>query len=290
MTDYTQILVDKADGIATITLNRPEKMNAFTRTMGAEIIAAMDDIDADDDVRAVIFTGAGEKAFCAGADLTPEGGGQIFADGAEVESLSDDRVRDGGGLVTLRLYESKKPLISACNGVAVGIGATMQLAMDIRLAASHARYGFVFARRGIVPEAASSWFLPRLVGISQALEWCYSGRVFGAEEAKDGRLIRSIHAPDDLLLDARAIAREIADNTSAVSVSMTRAMMWRLMNADHPMEAHKIDSRAIYRLSRGKDAKEGIASFLEKREPQYPGKVSEDMPDFYPWWEERPYQ
>ncbi|MEP1420734.1 MAG: crotonase/enoyl-CoA hydratase family protein [Erythrobacter sp.] len=290
MTDYTQILVDKTDGIATITLNRPEKMNAFTRTMGAEIIAAMDDIDADDDVRAVIFTGAGEKAFCAGADLTPEGGGQIFSDGAEVENLSDKRVRDGGGLVTLRLFESTKPLISACNGVAVGIGATMQLAMDIRLAASHARYGFVFARRGIVPEAASSWFLPRLVGISQALEWCYSGRVFGAEEAKSGGLVRSIHAPDDLLLEARAIAREIADNTSAVSVSMTRAMMWRLMNSDHPMEAHKIDSRAIYRLSRGKDAKEGIASFLEKRKPQYPGKVSEDMPDFYPWWDERPYE
>lgn len=290
MTDYTQILVDKADGIATITLNRPEKMNAYTRTMGAEIIAAMDDIDADDDVRAVIFTGAGERAFCAGADLTPEGGGQVFADATEVDSLSDERVRDGGGRLTLRLFESKKPLIAACNGVAVGVGSTMQLAMDIRLAASHARYGFVFARRGIVPEAASSWFLPRLVGIAQALEWCYSGRVFGAEEAKSGGLIRSVHAPDDLMAEAQSIAREIADNTSAISVSMTRAMMWRLMNTDHPMEAHKIDSRAIYRLSRGADAKEGIASFLEKRGPQYPGKVSEDMPDFYPWWEERAYE
>lgn len=290
MSDYTQILVDKTDGIATITLNRPEKMNAYTRTMGQEIMAAMDDIDADDDVRAVIFTGAGERAFCAGADLTPEGGGQIFSDGAEVESLSDERVRDGGGLLTLRLFESKKPLIAACNGVAVGVGSTMQLAMDIRLAADSARYGFVFARRGIVPEAASSWFLPRLVGISQALEWCYSGRVFGAEEARAGGLVRSIHSAGDLLDEARAIAREIADNTSAVSVSMTRAMMWRMMNADHPMEAHKIDSRAIYRLSRGKDAKEGIASFLEKRAPEYPGKVSEDMPDFYPWWEERVYE
>lgn len=290
MTDYTQILVDKADGIATITLNRPEKMNAYTRTMGAEIMAAMDDIDTDDDVRAVIFTGAGERAFCAGADLTPEGGGQVFADATEVDSLSDERVRDGGGRLTLRLFESKKPLIAACNGVAVGVGSTMQLAMDIRLAASHARYGFVFARRGIVPEAASSWFLPRLVGIAQALEWCYSGRVFGAEEAKSGGLIRSVHAPDDLMAEAQSIAREIADNTSAISVSMTRAMMWRLMNTDHPMEAHKIDSRAIYRLSRGADAKEGIASFLEKRGPQYPGKVSEDMPDFYPWWEDRPYE
>lgn len=290
MTDYSQILVDKTDGIATITLNRPEKMNAYTRTMGGEIMAAMDDIDADDDVRAVIFTGAGERAYCAGADLTPEGGGQVFADVTEVESLSDERVRDGGGKLTLRLFESKKPLIAACNGVAVGVGSTMQLAMDIRLAADGARYGFVFARRGIVPEAASSWFLPRLVGISQALEWCYSGRVFDAEEAKSGGLVRSIHAPENLLDEARRIAREIADNTSAVSVSMTRAMMWRLMNTDHPMEAHKIDSRAIYRLSRGKDAKEGIASFLEKRTPQYPGKVSEDMPDFYPWWEQRQYE
>jgi enoyl-CoA hydratase/carnithine racemase len=290
MSEYTQILVDKTDGIATITLNRPEKMNAYTRTMGQEIMAAMDDIDADDDVRAVIFTGSGERAFCAGADLTPEGGGHVFSDPTQVDDLSDERVRDGGGLLTLRLFESKKPLIAACNGVAVGVGSTMQLAMDIRLAADSARYGFVFARRGIVPEAASSWFLPRLVGISQALEWCYSGRVFGAEEAKAGGLVRSIHAPGDLMDEARAIAREIADNTSAVSVSMTRAMMWRLMNTDHPMEAHKIDSRSIYRLSRGKDAKEGIASFLEKRAPEYPGKVSEDMPDFYPWWEDRHYE
>ncbi|QUL36603.1 crotonase/enoyl-CoA hydratase family protein [Erythrobacter sp. JK5] len=290
MTEYTQIIVDKADGIATITLNRPEKMNAYTRTMGAEIMAAMDDIDADDAVRAVIFTGSGERAFCAGADLTPDGGGQVFSSGDQVESLSDERVRDGGGLLTLRLFESKKPLISACNGVAVGVGATMQLAMDIRLASETARYGFVFARRGIVPEAASSWFLPRIVGISQALEWCYSGRVFDAGEAKAGGLVRSIHAPADLLLAAQELAREIAENTSAISVAMTRAMMWRLMNADHPMEAHKIDSRAIYRLSRGADAQEGIASFLDKRRPVYPGKVSEDMPDFYPWWEKRPYE
>ncbi len=290
MAQYTQIIVDKADGIATITLNRPEKMNAFTRTMQDEIRAAMDDIDADDAVRAVIFTGAGDRAFCAGADLTPEGGGQIFSSGDEVESLSDPRVRDGGGLLTLRLFESKKPLISACNGVAVGVGATMQLAMDIRLASSTARYGFVFARRGIVPEAASSWFLPRIVGISQALEWCYSGRVFEAQEALDGGLVRSIHAPDDLMPTAMGLAREIADNTSAVSVAMTRAMMWRNMTADHPMEAHKVDSRAIYTLSRGKDAAEGIASFLEKRAPAYPGKVSEDMPDFYPWWDDREYE
>ncbi|MEM9501291.1 MAG: crotonase/enoyl-CoA hydratase family protein [Pseudomonadota bacterium] len=290
MTDYTQILVDKADGVARITLNRPDKMNAYTRTMGAEIIAAMDDIDVDDAVRAVIFTGSGDRAFCAGADLTPEGGGQVFSDPVQVDDLSDQRVRDGGGLVTLRLFESKKPLISACNGVAVGVGATMQLAMDVRLASETARYGFVFARRGIVPEAASSWFLPRIVGISRALEWCYSGRVFDAEEAKAGGLVRSIHAPADLMHAAQSMASEIAENTSAISVAMTRAMMWRLMSADHPMEAHKIDSRAIYRMSRAADAKEGIASFLDKRKPVYPGKVSEDMPDFYPWWGQRGYE
>lgn len=290
MTDYTQIAVEKADGIATITLDRPEKLNAYTRTMGAEIIAAMDDIDADDAVRAVIFTGSGERAFCAGADLTPEGGGQVFSSGEEVTDLSDERVRDGGGLLTLRLFESKKPLISACNGVAVGVGATMQLAMDIRLASENARFGFVFARRGIVPEACSSWFLPRIAGISQALEWCYTGRIFDAAEAKEGGLVRSVHSPGTLMSEARELAREIAQNTSAVSVAMTRAMMWRLMNTDHPMEAHKIDSRAIYRLSRGADAKEGIASFLEKRPPKFPAKVSEDMPDFYPWWEKRNYE
>ena len=290
MTQYSQIIVDKAEGIATITLNRPDKMNAYTRTMGEEIMAAMDDIDTDDAVRAVIFTGSGERAFCAGADLTPEGGGQIFSSGDEVASLSDSRVRDGGGLLTLRLFESKKPLISACNGVAVGVGATMQLAMDMRLASTTARYGFVFARRGIVPEAASSWFLPRIVGIPQALEWCYTGRIFDADEAKAGGLVRSVHAPQDLLHAARSLAKEIAENTSAISVAMTRAMMWRLSGTDHPMEAHKIDSRAIYRLSRGADAKEGIASFLEKRKPMYPGKVSADMPDFYPWWDDRPYE
>ena len=290
MSEFTQIIVEKADGIATITLNRPEKMNAYTRHMQSEIVAAMDDIDADDDIRAVIFTGAGERAFCAGADLTPEGGGQIFSSGEEVTDLSDPLVRDGGGMLTLRLFQSTKPLISACNGVAVGVGATMQLATDIRLASDTARYGFVFARRGIVPEACSSWFLPKIVGISQALEWCYSGRVFDADEAKDGGLVRSIHAPGDLMDEARKLAREIADNTSALSVAMTRAMMWRLSNTEHPMMAHRIDSKAIYTLSRGVDAKEGIASFLEKREPSYPGKVSSDMPDFYPWWDEPGYE
>ncbi|GMN13114.1 crotonase/enoyl-CoA hydratase family protein [Altererythrobacter sp. MTPC7] len=290
MTDFAQITLDKADGIATITLNRPEKMNAYTRTMGAEIMAALDDTDADDSVRAVIFTGAGDRAFCAGADLTPEGGGHVFSDPNQVDDLSDPRVRDGGGLLTLRLFESKKPLISACNGVAVGVGATMQCAMDIRLAADNARFGFVFARRGIVPEAASSWFLPKIVGIQQSLEWCFTGRIFDAAEAKEAGFVRSLHPAGELMGAARALGREIADNTSAVSVAMTRAMLYRLSTADHPMEAHRIDSRSIYRLSRSSDAKEGIASFLEKRPPDYPDTVSGDMPDFYPWWEEAEYK
>ena len=290
MTDYTQIALDIDGPVATVTLDRPEKMNAFTRTMMAEFIDALDTTDADDSVRAVIVTGAGDRAFCAGADLTPEGGGHVFSDPDQVDDLSDPKVRDGGGQLTLRLFNSKKPLIGACNGVAVGVGATMQLPFDIRLASEDARYGFVFARRGIVPEAASSWFLPRLVGMQTALEWCMTGRVFPASEAREAGLVRSLHPKAELLDAARELAHEIAQNTSAVSVSMTRAMLWRLGAGGHPMDAHKVDSRAIYRLSRGLDAKEGIASFLEKREPDYPAKVSEDMPDFYPWWEEPAYE
>ena len=221
---YSQISLDISEGIATLTLNRPEKLNAFTGTMMNEIIDAMDRTDADDSVRAVIFTGAGERAYCAGADLTPDDGRTPFASNEAVADLSDPRVRDGGGLLTLRLYQSKKPLIGACNGVAVGVGITMQLPMDIRLASENARYGFVFARRGIVPEACSSWFLPRLVGTSQALEWCMTGRIFDAQEALRGGLVRSVHPQGELLDTARGLAREIADNTSAVSVAMTRAM------------------------------------------------------------------
>ena len=289
MSDYTQILYDVADGIATITLHRPDKMNAFTRVMMDEMIAAFDRTDADDDVRAVIMTGHGTRAFCAGADLTPEGGGSVFANPEPVSDLSDPRVRDGGGKLTLRLFESKKPIIGAINGAAVGVGATMQLPMDIRLASTTARFGFVFARRGIVPEACSSWFLPKIVGLPQALEWTMTGRVFDAEEALRGGLVRSLHAPADLLPAAQALAREIADNTSAVSVAMTRAMLWRVPWADHPMAAHKVDSRAIYRLSRSADMVEGVASFLAKRPPAFPDKVSSDMPDFYPWWDEATY-
>ena len=286
MTRYSQILFDVADGVATVTLHRPDKLNAFTHTMMQELCDAFDRTDADDAVRVVIVTGHGDRAFCAGADLTPDDKGRVFSSGDEVSELSDPAVRDGGGLLTLRIFQSKKPVIGAINGAAVGIGATMQLPMDIRLASTSARFGFVFARRGIVPEAASSWFLPRLVGVAQALEWCMTGRVFGADEALQGGLVRSIHPPAELLPAAHAIAREIADNTSAVAVAMTRAMLWHNPSFDHPMEAHRIDSRAIYTLSRGPDTKEGIASFLEKRAPRYPARVSSDMPDFYPWWEE----
>ena len=286
MAQFTQIKLDIADSIATITLHRPDKMNAFTRVMMAEIIAALDMTDADDGVRAVIVTGEGERAFCAGADLTPDGGGHVFSDPDPVDDLSDERVRDGGGRLALRLFNSTKPLIGACNGVAVGVGATMQLPFDMRLASDNARFGFVFARRGITPEAASSWFLPRLVGMQTALEWCMTGRVFDAGEALRRGLVRSVHPQAQLIDAARSLAKEIAQNTSGVSVAMTRAMLWRLSATDHPMMAHRIDSRAIYRLSRSDDAKEGIASFLEKRPASYPDSVSGGMPDFYPWWEE----
>ena len=287
---YSQISLDIDGPIATITLNRPEKMNAFTGTMMNEICDALDKTDGDDAIRAVIFTGAGDRAFCAGADLTPEDGRAVFSDSSPVEDLSDPRVRDGGGLLTLRIFKSRKPVIGAINGAAVGVGATMQLPMDMRLASETARYGFVFARRGIVPEACSSWFLPRLVGMQTALEWCMTGRVFDAAEAKDRGLVRSVHAPGQLIDAAHALAHEIADNTSSVSIAMTRAMLWRLSSLNHPMDAHRIDSRAIYRLSKGKDAAEGIRSFLEKRPALFPAKVSEDMPDFYPWWEEPDYK
>ena len=290
MTGYTQIRYEVGEGIATLTLDRPAKMNAFTATMQGELIDAFDRTDADDAVRAVIVTGAGTRAFCAGADLTPDDGRAVFASSEPVEDLSDPSVRDGGGKLTLRIYQSKKPVIGAINGAAVGIGVTMQLPMDIRLASTSARFGLVFARRGIVPEAASSWFLPRIVGLPQALEWCMTGRVFGAEEALKGGLVRSLHEPDALMDAARGLAREIADNTSAVSVAMTRAMLWRLSATQHPMMAHRVDSRAIYRLSKGRDAAEGVQSFLEKRSPVYPGRVSADMPDFYPWWDEPSYE
>lgn len=290
MTEFTQIKLDIEGAIATITLHRPEKLNAFTRVMMDEVIAALDITDADDTVRAVIVTGHGDRAFCAGADLTPDNGGHVFSDPNTVTNLSDQRVRDGGGRLTLRMFNSQKPLIGACNGVAVGVGATMQLPFDIRLASENARFGFVFARRGITPEACSSWFLPRLVGMQTALEWCMTGRIFDANEALDRGLVRSVHPLDELIPAARALAQEIAENTSAVSVAMTRAMLWRLSAEPHPMMAHRVDSRSIYRLSRSADAREGVQSFLEKRPPAYPDTVGADMPDFYPWWDEPGYE
>ena len=283
--DYSTILYDLEDNVLLITLNRPEILNAFNRDMMAEMIDALNKADADDNVRAIIVTGAG-RGFCAGADLSA--GGNTF--NAEARDDREDGLhRDGGGRVTLRIFECKKPIIAAINGAAVGIGATMTLPMDIRLCSTKAKFGFVFARRGIVPEACSSYFLPRVVGISQALEWCYSGRVFPGDEALAGGLVRSVHEPDDLLTAAKVIAREIVDNTSAVSVTLIRQMMWKMLGADHPMEAHKIDSRGIYFAGKAADAKEGVESFLEKRTAKFPLKVSEDMPEFYPWWEDREF-
>jgi enoyl-CoA hydratase/carnithine racemase len=277
--EYTQILYAVDDHVATITLNRPDKLNAFTARMMHEMIGAFDRIDADDDVRAVIVTGAG-RAFCAGADLSA--GGATFEKGGSDEQTSAGVPRDGGGLVALRIFECMKPVIAAINGPAVGVGVTMTLPMDIRLASTSAKIGFVFARRGIVPEACSSWFLPRLVGISQALEWCYSGRVFPADEALAGGLVRSIHEPDDLIAAARSIATEIADNTSPVSVALTRRMMWSMLTADHPMEAHRVDSRAILERGRSADAREGVESFLAKRPAVFTDRVSDGLPDVFP--------
>jgi len=286
MSNYEQILYAVEDGIATITLNRPEKLNAFTNTMRAELIAAFDAVDADDAVRAVIVTGAG-RAFCAGADLSA--GASTFDYAARGRIAPDEQRRDGGGTVTLRIFECKKPVIAAVNGPAAGIGATMQLPMDIRFAAEGARFGFVFTRRGVVPEACSSWFLPRLVGIQQALDWMLSGRVFDAAEAKAGGLVKAVLPPAQLLPAARAWAREIVATTAPVSVALTRQMLWRMLTADHPMEAHKIDSRGIQTMGRTPDAYEGVTSFLEKRQPRFAMRPSQDMPAFYPWWPDRPF-
>src|SRR5450432_4095906 len=296
---YETIKYEVAEQILTITLNRPDKLNAFNAAMQKEMIDAFDAADKDDDVRAIVVTGAG-RAFCAGADLSS--GADTFdynargdqpdraAGSGDTVDFSDERVRDGGGRLTLAIFECLKPVIAAVNGPAVGIGLTMQLAMDVRIASDAARFGFVFSQRGIVPEAASSWFLPRLVGISQALEWCYTGRVFPAQEALAGRLVSKVVPADELLPTARALAREIADKTAPVSVALIRQMMWRMLGADDPMEAHKVDSRGIYARGRSDDVKEGVVSFLEKRPAVFRNKVSADMPDYFPWWQERDYK
>jgi enoyl-CoA hydratase/carnithine racemase len=286
--DYTQILYEVKDKILTITLHRPDKLNAFTGVMMQEMIDAFDRANKDDDIRAIVVTGSG-RAFCAGADLSA--GGSTFdrpTDGKEIE-LSDERIRDGGGLLTLKIFESLKPVIGAINGPAVGIGVTMQCAMDIRIASENARFGFVFSRRGIVPEAASSWFLPKIVGIAQALEWTFTGRVFDAQEALRGGLVKQVVPADKLLETAYALAAEIRDNTSPVSVALIRQMLWNLSTADHPMEAHKIDSRGIFVRGKSPDVREGVTSFLEKRPADFPQKVSSDMPSYYPWIKEPKY-
>ena len=294
---YETIKYEVAEHILTITLNRPDKLNAFNATMMTELIDAFDKADADDDVRAIIVTGAG-RGFCAGADLSSgadtfdrdakRGPVKRLADGKV--DYSDPNVRDGGGQVTLRIFKCMKPVIGAINGPAVGIGVTMQLPMDIRIASVDARFGFVFSQRGIVPEAASSWFLPRIVGISQALEWCYSGRVFPADEALAGRLVSKVVPADELMTTSRALARSFINKTAPVSVALIRQMMWRMLGADDPMEAHKVDSRGIYARGRSEDVKEGVMSFLEKRPAQFKNKVSSDMPDYFPWWDERGYK
>ena len=288
--DYQEIIYDIDEGILTITLNRPDKLNAFTGQMMTEMINALDRADADDNVKAIVVTGAG-RGFCAGADLS-SGANTFDADAAAPKAAQEEKksIADGGGLLTLRIFDCLKPIISACNGPAVGVGATMQCAMDIRLASTNAKYGFVFSKRGIVPEACSSWFLPRLVGISQALEWTYTGRVFSADEALEKGLIRSLHEPEDLLPAARKLALEFADQTSSLSIALIRNMMWKMLGADHPVVAHNIDSRGVNAMGKSTDAKEGVASFLEKRPAIFPGKVSAEMPEFFPWWEHREFE
>ncbi len=280
-----QITTDVGDGIMTITLNRPDRLNAWTQTMCSELLAAFDRADADDDVRVVIVTGAG-RAFCAGADL--EAGGATFD--YRARGATETTPRDNGGQFTLRVFDSTKPVIAAINGPAVGVGATMTLPMDIRLAAEDARIGFVFARRGIVPEACSSWFLPRAVGISQAMEWVATGRVFSAPEALAAGLVRSLHPREELLNAARTLAREIADNTAPVSVALARKMLWTMLGAEHPMIAHRADSRAMFHRGQSPDAAEGVTSFLEKRPARFPGRVSEGLPDIMPGYKAPEFQ
>ena len=290
----TQTRTDLTDSILTITLDRPATMNAFTPVMLAELIAAFDRADADDAVRAVIVTGAGERAFCAGADLSAGAAtfdyarGQGWTDSSPVSAdgavdWDHPGIRDGGGLLTLRIFACRKPVIGAINGAAAGIGATMTLPMDFRLATDTARFGFVFARRGIVPEAASSWFLPRLVGISTALEWCYSGRLVPAVEAKEAGLIRSIHTQSDLLSAARTLAISLTAHAAPVSIALTRRMMWRMLGAAHPMDAHRVDSRAVWARGSSADAREGVQAFIDKRQAEFPDRVSDAWPQFAPW-------
>lgn len=278
---FANILYELEDGILTITLNRPEMLNAFNGGMMSDLMTAFDEADQDDDVRAIVITGAG-RGFCAGQDLSA---GEETWEGHE-ERLAETELGDGGGELSRRLFRSLKPIIVAFNGPAVGVGITFTLAADIRIAAPGVKLGFVFAARGIVPEGCSSWFLPRLVGISKALEWCYSGRIFQSEEALEAGLLRSIHHKDELLTAARDLAKELVSSSSRVSVTVLRHMMWRMLGAPDPINAHWVDTAGINALATSADAKEGINAFLEKRDPDFPGRVSTDLPEFFPWWEE----
>lgn len=281
--NYEQILCEVDEKILTVTLNRPEKLNAHTPQMRHELFHAYDRADGDDDIRAVIVTGAG-RGFCSGADLAL--GADTFNRNRPPQE--GDSAGGGGEQVghTRRLFNMKKPVIGAINGPSVGIGLTMTLAMDYRLASETARFGFVFTRLGIAPEESSSWLLPRLVGVNQALDWLLSGKIFDAEEALKGGLIRSVHPEEELLAAAREIARHIAENTSPISVALTRQLVWRMLMTDDPMEADKIEGLAVAFTGGSMDAQEGITSMLEKRSPNFQSKVSTDMPDFYPWWQE----
>ena len=284
---YEHILCDVEDGIMQITLNRPDKLNAYTATMGAELAKAFDGADADDAVRVVLVTGAG-RGFCAGADISAGAGAfdTTSAEGsASFGDVSKREGRTGGQGMVGAVFECRKPSIAAFNGAAVGVGLTLTLPMDIRIAADTAKFGFVFARRGLVPEAGSAWFLPRLVGLPQALRWCLDGALFGAEEALKGGLVSEVVAPEALLPRARAIARSIADNTAPISVALTRQMLWRLPSDPTPYPTLAIDGPMAMALGATADVREGVSAFLEKRPPDFPGKVSTDMPAGYPWWE-----
>ena len=280
--EYKNILLEQQDNIAVLSLNRPNKLNAFTFSMMEEMIAALDALDADDSVHALIITGKG-RAFCAGADLSSgqETFNPSFDDFAVQE---DDFRRDSGGILTLRMYQFLKPIVIACNGPAVGIGASMQLAADVRLASDQARFGFVFNNRGIVPDACSSWFLPKIIGIASALELTYSGRIIDASEALKLNLVSSIHDSENLLDNALDFTKNMVKNSAPVSIAVTRQMLWRSLEGSGPYEAHIVESKAMDSRGASKDAKEGVSSFLEKRVAEFKNKVSLDMPSFFPWW------
>ena len=286
MKNYETLDATRDKKVLTIQFTRPEKMNTFSGQMLKDILEVLDDAEKDDEVRAVIFTGSG-KAFCAGADLSS---GEDTFDMSDRQKKDQNVQRDTGGVLTLRLFDFKKPLIAAINGAAVGVGVTMTLPMDIRICSDRAKFGFVFAKRGIVPEACSSWFLPKIVGISNALQWCLSGKIFQPTEALEKGLITEITSEEDLLKRAKEIASDFVDSTSSLSVTLIRQMLWKMLGADHPMEAHKVDSRGVYFLGKTGEASEGVLSFLEKRDPNFPGKVSKDLPEFYPWWTEKDFK